>query len=201
MKRSLGILVGLSLLVAFAAFGQQASEQAAPSQEEQAMMEAMLKAATPGEPHKRLEPLVGTFDAKVTMWMAPGAPPMEMTGTAVNEWVLGGRWVQMNFEGSFMGMPFHGIGYTGYDNVQKKYVGTWMDNMSTGVMTSIGTGEATNDSITMLATMADPMTGKMTQTTEKFTIADADHHSMETWGPGPDGKDFKMMEIEYSRKK
>ena len=31
-----------------------------------------------------------------------------------------------------MGMPFEGIGRTGYDNVTGKYWSTWIDNMSTG---------------------------------------------------------------------
>jgi len=32
-------------------------------------------------------------------------------------------------------------------------------------------------------------------------IADADHHVMEMWGPDPTGKQFKTMEIRYTRKK
>ena len=35
----------------------------------------------------------------------------------------------------------------------------------------------------------------------KMTVTDKDHHTMEMWGPGPDGKMYKMMEIKYSRKK
>ena len=33
------------------------------------------------------------------------------------------------------------------------------------------------------------------------TVADNDHHTMEMWGQGPDGKPVKMMEIQYTRKK
>src|SRR3989442_441387 len=68
------------------------SDQAAPT-DEKAMMEAWAKVATPGEAHKWLEPVVGTWDAKITMWMTPGAPPQESTGTSENKWVLGGRFV------------------------------------------------------------------------------------------------------------
>jgi hypothetical protein len=35
----------------------------------------------------------------------------------------------------------------------------------------------------------------------KVTVLDNDHHIMEMWAPGPDGKAFKMMEISYARKK
>jgi hypothetical protein len=49
--------------------------------------------------------------------------------------------------------------------------------------------------------MPDPVTTKDTPFEEKITLVDADHHTLEMWTPGPDGKMFKMMEIAYSRKK
>ena len=167
---------------------------------QKAQMEAWMKASTPGDAHKKLDGMVGTWNVTVKSWMAPGAPPMESTGSAVNSWVLGGRWMEEKFTGSFMGMPFQGIGYTGYDNIKKQYVGTWMDNMSTAVMTSTGKGGSGN-TWEFASSMDDPMTGKTMPVTEKVTFTDADHHTMEMWSPGPDGKMFKMMEIAYSRKK
>lgn len=167
---------------------------------QKAMMEAWMKASTPGDAHKKLDGMVGTWDVKVKSWMAPGQPPMESTGTAVNAWILGGRWMEEKFNGTFMGMPFEGRGFTGYDNIKKQYVGTWMDNMSTAAMVSSGKGGSGN-TWEFTSSMDDPMTGKPSMITEKVTFADADHHTMEMWGPGPDGKNFKMMEIAYSRKK
>ena len=171
----------------------------APSAHEKAEMEAMMKAATPGEAHQKLTPMVGTFDVKVKMWNAPSAPPAESTGKSVNTWVLGNRWVAENFEGTFMGMPFSGIGYTGYDNIQKSYVGTWMDNMSTQIMVSKGSVDAGGKTMTFNSTMADPMSGKTMPVKEKVTVMDQNHHMMEMWSPGPNGKMFKMMEITYTR--
>ena len=163
------------------------------------MMEAMMKAGTPGEAHQKLAPMIGTFDVKVTMWNTPTAPPMESTGKSVNTWVLGNRWVAQNFEGNFMGMPFVGIGYTGYDNIQKSYVGTWMDNMSTQMMVSKGSVDAGGKTMTFKSSMSDPMSGKTMPVTEKIMVTDENHHKMESWMPGPNGKMFKMMEISYSR--
>ena len=50
-----------------------------PAIDEKAAMDAMMKHGTPGEAHKKLEPLVGdwTFTAKFSM--SPDAQPMEMT--------------------------------------------------------------------------------------------------------------------------
>lgn len=167
---------------------------------QKAQMEAWMKASTPGDAHKKLDGMVGNWNVTVKAWMAPGAPPMESTGTAVNSWVLGGRWMEEKFTGTFMGMPFNGIGYTGYDNIKKQYVGTWMDNMSTAVMVSSGKGSSGN-TYEFTSTMDDAMTGKPATITEKVVFTDADHHTMEMWAPGPDGRNYKSMEIAYSRKK
>jgi hypothetical protein len=193
----------LSLALAVSSFAQSTEKKetaaAAPAPDEKAMMEAWMKAMTPGDPHKKLESFVGSWDVKVKSWMAPGAPPMESAGKAENTWALGGRYVEQRFDGSFMGQPFAGIGYTGYDNIRKQYVSTWIDSMSTAVMMS--TGSMSGNTFNFNATVDDPMTGKAQSMTEKVTVTDADHHTMEMWGPGPDGKSFKMMEIAYSRKK
>lgn len=166
-----------------------------------AMMEMMMKAGTPGDAHKKLDAFAGTWDASISMWMAPGMEPMKSTGVSTNTWIMGNRYLQQSFKGEFSGAPFEGIGYTGYDNVKKQYWGTWMDSMSTASMNSTGSVAADGKSWNFNATMADPMTGKDSTAQEKLTIVDADHHVMEMWGAGPDGKNYKMMEIAYSRKK
>ena len=166
-----------------------------------ATMEAMMKAGIPGDPHKKLDGMVGSWDTKITMWMMPGLPPMGSTGTSTNQWVMGGRYLEQRFKGDFMGQSFEGLGYTGYDNVKKQYWGTWMDNMSTSMMTSTGTVSADGKTWEFDGVMSDPMTGKDCNVKEKVTVIDADHHTMEMWAPAPDGKMFKNMEIAYTRRK
>jgi hypothetical protein len=178
-----------------------AQEQKQMSAEEKAAMDAMMRAGTPGPAHKTLGGMVGMWDATVKMYNAPGATAQVSTGTSENKLVLGGRWVQETFNGNFMGMPFSGIGYTGYDNIKKQYVGTWMDTMSTAVMQSAGTADASGKNFVFNSTVDDPMTGKPVATKSTVTVTDENHHTMEMWGPAPDGKMFKMMEINYTRKK
>ena len=200
--RLLGIGLAVAVLLSAGAVAQEKAakgKKAAGPPDEKAMMEAMQKAGTPGDAHKKLDAVVGTFDVKMKMWMDPNKPAEESTGTSENSWVLGNRYVEMKYQGTFMGQPFSGIGYQGYDNVQKKYVGTWMDSSSTGIMNSAGT--MTGNVMKTSATVADPMTGKMCKITSKVTVADNDHHTMEMWGPDPTGKNYKMMVIEYTRKK
>lgn len=200
MRMKIWLATALLVITAFAAAVAQEHDMSKMSPEEKAAMDAMMKAMTPGPAHKALDPFVGNFEAKVTMWMKPGAPPMVMTGTSQNKWVLGDRYVEQHFVSSYMGMPFYGIGYMGYDNVKKQYWGSWIDNMSTGIMTSTGT---MSDAKTWKyrETMSDPVSGKETTGESTMTLVDNDHHLSEMYGPGPDGKMFKMMEIAYTRKK
>jgi hypothetical protein len=190
------VLVALTATLAFAD-----DPKAKAAAKEKAEMEAMMKAATPGDAHKKLGGLAGTWNAEVKMWMKPDAPPTGGAGVAENTWALDGRWLEQHFTGTFMGMPFAGVGYTGYDNIKKKYVGSWMDSMSTSMMISSGKEDAGGKSFTFTSTMEDPMTGKSSPVKEKVTVVDDDHHTLEMWGAGPDGKMFKMMEITYTRKK
>lgn len=170
-----------------------------PSQEE--MMKAWMEVATPGEAHKKLEPMVGTFEAKVKSTMDPSKPPEESTGTSENTWVLGGRFIEQKVTGSMMGQPFNGLGYSGYDNYKKKYVGTWMDSMGTMIMMMEGTMDSTGKTMTASGKMDDIMMKKTVTVTSKTTVQDNDHHTYEMWCPGPDGKMMKMLEIHYTRKK
>jgi len=193
MRPKVFLVAALLVLFSTTVFAQE--------QKKMTMEEAMMKAGTPGEAHKRLAGMAGSWNTKVSFWMAPGAQPMTMNGTSENKWIMGGRYLEQRFTGTFMGQPFEGLGYTGYDNVKGTYWGTWMDNMSTGVMMTTGTLDEDGKTWNFSGTMADPMTAIDAQITEKVMVVDNDHHVFEMWGPDQNGKVYKTMEIHYTRKK
>ena len=102
-----------------AAAKEKDAKPAAPDQEE--MMKKWMAVATPGPEHKALEALVGDWEVASKWWMAPDAPPDESKGTSKVRSILGGRFVQEDYDGQFMGRPMHGLGLTGYDNFKKRY--------------------------------------------------------------------------------
>lgn len=162
-------------------------------------MDAMMKAGMVGSEHAKLKGMEGNWDAAVKMYMSPGAPT-EGKAISSRKSIMDGRFIVEDYSGDFMGMPFKGMGIFGYDNVQKKYVSTWLDNMGTGIMHSTGTVDATGKVFTYTGESADPMTGKMVKMTMVTTIVDDKKHTFVMNGPGPDGKDMKMMEITYTKK-
>jgi hypothetical protein len=162
----------------------------------EAMMAAWQKAMTPAEGHKRLEPTVGKFKAKTTFVMQPGDPPQTSDGTSENRWILEGRFVEQLYRGMSMGMPFEGRCYMGFDNVQQKYVGSWMDTFGTGIMHFAST-KASAKEIVAVAQAWDP-TGKKIVFDTITKIKDKNRHTYEMWTKMK-GKRFRTMLVEYTR--
>ena len=175
---------------------KKASKPKQPSQE--AMMAMWQEAMTPSDGHRRLDRMAGTWRAKTTFFMSPSEPPQVSEGKSVHRWVVGGRYLEQSYQGTSMGMPFEGLGYTGYDNVKKRYVGTWMDSFSTGLMQSVGVGRPTADKLSFVAESFEP-SGKKIVFETTLKIADGDHHSYEMWTKAPNGKKFRTMLVEYTR--
>lgn len=165
-------------------------------------MKAMMDAGTPGESHKLLAKGTGTWTAEMTHWMGDGKPAEKFTGKSVTTMIYGGRYQQSKFSGDMMGMPFEGSSLMGYDNTEKKYFSTWIDNWSTGMMTAWGTWDEANKSFNLSATMKNPANGLDCDIRETYKIVDDNNHVMEMYGPDPTtGKEYKMMEIKYTKKK
>ena len=200
------LALGLGGLFAFAQERQDkqdTQDKKATAAAQEQMMAAMMKAAAVGPEHERLKAMDGKFDADVSAYEAPGAPPEKSKGVATNALVLGGRYLKSDYAGTIMGnMPFHGMGLFGYDNMKKKYVTLWVDEMSTQMMISEGTADAAGKVITVSGQYDSPMDNNAKHTMKQvWTIADNDHHTFEAWDIGPDGKEMKMLEIKYTRAK
>jgi hypothetical protein len=197
------IWVWMSIVVAAltaSAFIRAAEEQSAkkpPSGED--MMAMMAKVAAIGPEHDRLKTMAGTFNAEVTAQMMPGMPPQVSKGTVKNEMALGGKFLRSDYDGTFMGKPFKGMGLLGFDNVKKKYVSFWVDDMSTGMMMSEGTADESAKTITTSGQFDCPMDNTKHSMRQVITLTDDDHHTYEMYDTGPDGKENKMMTIKYTR--
>jgi len=163
-------------------------------------MAAWMKYAQPGEGHQFLEKLTGTWEARTKFWMEPGAPPMESTGTSVNELTLGGRFLKSEYTSEFMGAPFQGMALDGFDNQKQKYVGLWVDTMSTLMLVFEGACDDAGAVRTMHADYTDAMSGKPAQMKGITTVVSADEHRYEAWTTGPGGDLVKSMEVVYTRK-
>jgi hypothetical protein len=191
-------LACLCLLVTASPLLAKDKKQKQPMDPE-AAMEIYKKLATPGEPHKQLASLAGSWTTKTKEWMEPGKPPIESTGACELKTLLDGRFLEQECTGDMMGQSFSGIGVTGYDNHTKKYVSTWMDSMGTGIFHMEGTASSDAKTITLKGGHQDPIEGHMKHRAI-WKFGDANTQIFDMYGTGKRGKEMKMMEIIYTRK-
>lgn len=163
-------------------------------------MAAWIRAGTPNENHKVLEQLAGEWTVASTCWMTPEGGPTESKGSARRKSIFGGRFIQEEFQGEFMGKPFDGLGFTGYDNMKKKYVSLWMDSMSTMFMTFEGASDASKKVFTFRGECPDPLTGVTKKNRSVLKIEGKDKNIFTMFESSPDGKEHKAMELVYTRK-
>ncbi len=148
----------------------------------------------PGPEHDKLKQLEGSWDAVMKFG------DEESKGTMTWKMEIGGLWLVSEFQGEFGGMKFTGKGLDSYDPIKKKYVGVWVDSMSTSPLLSEGTYDKDGKVLTMAGEGpgpdGKPMKYKMT----------TEHKGKDSllWTmlqPGPDGKDAAMFSITYKRRK
>ena len=187
-------LVGLVAAGAAARQAGQATEAKKP-----AAAPAGPPMPKPGPEQAVLKNDVGTWDATVEMMMGPpGTPPTVSKGVEINT-LMGGMWLATTFKSTMMGQPFQGRGLAGYDSNKKKYVSTWVDTMSTGLML----GESTYDAATKTMTgwMEGPdETGKIVKSKAVSRSLDANTRVFTMYTTGPDGQEAPIMKITYKRR-
>lgn len=200
------------LLSAAVSLSLFADEKVAPKKEEKQpseaeMMAMMMELAKPGENHKLLASGVGNWTYTSKWWMDPSAAPSESAGVSVTKEVMGGRYfitehagkMQMpGPDGKMMDMDFKGMATEGYDNVKKKFVSTWIDNMGTMILVSEGMYDAASKTFTY-RTECEMMPGMKTKIREVIKINDKDHRTFEFY-EDRGGTEVKTMEINYTRK-
>ncbi len=174
----------------------------------QEMMKQMMEMSKLNENHKLLAEMNGNWNYTIKMWMNPdpNAKPQESKGTATRKSIMGGRYVMMDVTGK-MQMPgeddkmkdlqFKGMGIEGYDNVKKKFVASWIDNMGTGIQSSEGTYDPATKTFTYTSEM-EMMPGMKTPVREVIKVTDKNHMTLE-WYENHGGQEKKTMEINYTR--
>ena len=182
-----------------------AASSMAPTADE---MKQMMEMAKLNENHKLLASTAGTWSYTVKMWMDPNGKPTESTGTATRKAIMDGRYVSGEYTGKFkmpgpdgkvQEMNFIGMSMDGYDNVKKKFVAGWVDNMGTGIMTMDGTYDAGTKTFTYTGEY-EMMPGMKEKVRQLIKMPDASHMTMEYYEDRGQGE-AKTMEINYTKKK
>jgi hypothetical protein len=198
MKRMMAFCMVCMLAALPLLAGEGEKSHAEMDKQMEEMHAAMMEAATPGEHHQHLASLAGDYTYEARAWMQPGAEPQEWSGERTGKMIMGGRYLEEHVDGTFMGMPFKGMGIYAYDNLAGEYVATWVDNMGTMVTQARGSCTANGwvfEGTHMVPGMGDNAFKEVIRKVDGDTFVFEWHEAM----PGQDEM-FKMMEITYTKK-
>lgn len=200
MKKQIVLTIITTLFFGFQAFAaDNAAKPMDPKMQE--MMKKYQEASTPGEAHKILADLAGTWKVESKSWQTPKAKPETSNGEATFKMILGGRWLQQEFKGEAMGMPYEGLGLIGYDNVKGKYETHWLDSMMTGSVNTEGTYDAKTKTLKDKGQASCPISpSKVQEVRTEWKMVSKNKTVFSLFGTEPQGgPEFKMLEMIYTR--
>lgn len=188
----------LGLATISVAVAQEAEGQPEMTPEALAEMEAWMKLAQPGEHHQHLARYAGDWKTRIKMWMAPDTEPMVYESKAQAQWILGGRYLQWDHAGEFGGMIWEGRGIDAYNNGDRRYETSWIDNFGTLILNY--TGECSDDGKTreLNGGFSNPVDGGTVKHRVVYTWIDDDHFRYESFMDYGQGE-FQNMEMLYER--
>ncbi len=168
------------------------------AQEDKGQKEAP-KPDLPGPVHKRLGELAGTWDVSTRYII--GDKEREGKATCEAKLILGGRFLQQDYDSRFQGQPFHVLQLLGYDNARKKSIEIMLDNRGTGLLHNEGTVSDDGKVFSNVGESIDPTTEKPFKLHTVTTIIDNDNFTLEWFRVDEAGKETKVVTLTHKRRK
>jgi hypothetical protein len=196
---AIGVLTSQEALYPRARAAQQETDSDDETDAE-AQIETFARFAMPSQHHRVLDRMAGEWNLKVKYRMSPDTPEVESEGTCKRTWILGKRFVLEEFDGGYLALPFQGHALYGYDAFEGKYTSAWLDTMSTAITTYRGVCDDQCNVINFEGLHGDPWTGAKRRSRGITRFVDDNKHVVEIHEPDAKGREFKILEITYSRK-
>ncbi len=203
-------LVGTTVFISSAVFSSdkgtttrpatQGQEKPEPGVDTESPIEMWVRYAMPAKHHRLLNQMAGSWDTVARYKMNPDSLPVESEGTCERKWVLDGRFLLEEFDGGDLALPFRGLALYGYDRFEQKYTSAWVDTMSTAIMTNLGTYDEPNKVVNFAGRYGNPWTGVKAKSRGVTRFVSNDRHVLELHVRAPDGREFKTLEIIYTRR-
>lgn len=195
-------ILTLTVTLALSASLNPARAQDKLSNEDKAKLAARYQQlAAPGDEHRRLEALAGSWNEEIKFWEAPGTPPMTLKGTCENRMILGGRFLRSETKGTGP-FPFATLSLLGFDRRYNRYTYSSYDDQGTYYVTAAGPYDAAQNAVVMYGEDVDPVLGHTQKynvitriiSPEKYVTAIIFKDDAHTQGRG----DFKAVEITHT---
>ncbi len=193
----LGLFCSVVLVIGGCASSSKKVAAGSPEQD----MQAFMAAGMPGEMHSWMAEHAGTWNCNNKMWMAPNTSAMEMTTVATTRMSMDGRYALTEINGQMPGMgEFNGMSTMGFDNVQQKFVATWIDNHASGIMSGVGTLSPDGKRLDLEYTYSCPINKCSTTMREVHMYPDRNTLIMDSFVKDPrTGVEYKCFHLEGKR--
>jgi len=146
-------------------------------------------AAAPVEAHEALASLAGSWAVTVT---APGQDAPVGGGSARIEALHGGRYLRLEVALDLDGRPLVLTGHLGHDAERGEWQALWLSDLSTGMSLLSGGGDLERG--VQLVGQRGGVRGRSV-----LTVEGPDAFRLETFGPGPDGRERLLRTSRYVR--
>jgi hypothetical protein len=155
----------------------------------------------PVKQHDWLHRFVGDWESDVQVNMVPGEPAIKGKGFERAR-LLGGFWIVSEGTGEMEGMPgtMTSVMTLGYDPQKNKYVGTWVDSMTSYLWHYEGTVDASGQVLTLETEGPCPMRPGITKFREVIEFKSDDQRVLTSWILEDNGQWTKMVTANYRRK-
>lgn len=151
--------------------------------------------------HQWLHQLIGEWTFESECFMGPDQPPMKSSGSEVVR-SLGGLWtIGEGVGGGPEGGTWSSVMTLGYDPRIQRFVGTFIASMMTHLWPYNGTLDAARKVLTLDSEGPSfSGDGSMSKYQDIIEIIDADHRTLKSQVPGPNGEWTQFMSATYTRK-
>jgi hypothetical protein len=152
----------------------------------------------PGEEHRKLDSLAGSWDVTVKFPVGPGRT-MEGKSACEAKWVMDGRFLRQEYSSTFAGKPLTVVRYLGFDRHRGRFIEIQFESTHTDVMRNEGTISNDGKTITCEGTHIDAAASKEAKVRSVTTIADKDAFTVEMFYTV--GEQTKIITLTHKRKK
>lgn len=122
----------------------------------ESLLADMLKSGGPQDGHKLLNDLVGEWTVNSTFIPGLGQTPINSTGKAKAEWIIGGRFVQITSTLNCSDVRSEAQVTMGFDTRHKHYTYHGIDSFGTYAVDAVGPWEAADATFKLSGTIDEP---------------------------------------------
>lgn len=168
---------------------------------------AMVSRAKPAEKDNFavLMPLTGIWDYEESFWAGARDKPEHGMGVTTNDLVLDRRFLSSKASGSLTvggeQIPVESQEMLGFDNARKAFTSTSADTLTAGIRIGSGTYDEKNHVLNETGHFTNPLTGAEEHFRAELKVVDPDHYQRIVFAADKSGKETKLLEIDYTKRK